>query len=812
MGLCASSALEHLEEFEQEEDEEEEEEEEECSYHIDSRASSARMSYSSSRNSRNSTNSLFKTLSFDSSRSSAEVGEMGQLGSLFCKRRGRGQGRSSLVGNNSSDIQSAHLTNLLSSILCKTSSDETKSPAEISFASYLSTPFIRPQGFEQHAIMMKQHDGLDAIAKSYAESAAKAAARDTFLFLNENDSSHNFQTSSGNKPDELQELQGGYALASCVPEENDITLAEEEEEEEDEEQDETDVAAAETSSEDSDPGTVDLFKPGMYYHEDELAQYTDQTSLFEFCFPATTSNSSSRWASVVNAARQSAACLAATRPLQIPPTQTLKKKQGQGEVEREDEGGANLSCVPGFELRAVVPTSYKADQDDGRGGGATSSSSAILGCAGSCCTSAELLRESSQDQPNCCNASPPPDILRNRRTTISREDCRTTLELQRTPPRNSEEQKDGSSTTNSQNNDVKLQDVDSGNVAQKLGCSRQGADLARDHGVRSKEGEQDSSANVGEQLLPSSQSGEDSKNPHQGWLDCPTSCLRIRIISAGKECSDLCCSSSSTCGNLIQDCEARIEDEEEKEEQDPDPDSFFSFPSSPSSKLFEEVGSGHIIEQMKSTKLMQEMACRKSTLEEFQGTGFDEEEVRHKEAESATVGKAPLPVSQATLETAAASSQTNFFDKKFFSQEQQQACNPAAAANSSKRFAASKSLPSTEDTSSNNPLDGRGGDESSCCESFDNDDNHHTLGIRIMRFAGKDFACFQIKKCFNGNAVADVPSSGGVTAAASASESAPESGNTFMIGVVLILILVLPLINLSNPTLLLLMQFTCVIN
>jgi hypothetical protein len=52
---------------------------------------------------------------------------------------------------------------------------------EISFTSYLSSPLIR----ELHDSCSLH--GFDAIAKSYVESAGKAAARDTFMFLKEND-------------------------------------------------------------------------------------------------------------------------------------------------------------------------------------------------------------------------------------------------------------------------------------------------------------------------------------------------------------------------------------------------------------------------------------------------------------------------------------------------------------------------------------------------------------------------------------------------------------------------------------------------
>ncbi|KAH8962778.1 hypothetical protein BDL97_05G118200 [Sphagnum fallax] len=304
MGLCASRALGVLENLE-EEMREEEESSSNSSLQIVSEASSAAaggmsMSSSSSSNggtrrsmrsmmrSRNST-TLFKatttttTLSFDSSRSSAEVGEMGKLGALLCKRR-------PFVGN--PDILSAHLTNLLNSMLLqRTTAQETKSPAEISFASYLSTPFIRPQGtfFQRQFYNAMEDDdddrddggGLSAIAKSYAESAAKAAARDTFLFLEKNDRS-------------LQSFE--------------ITVEEEEEEEEIQEEEEEETSRVAMSSSDDSrhhPGTVELFRPhGMYYEQEEeeeeeiveiaAAAAQHKSYSFQFSYPATTTTTSSR--------------------------------------------------------------------------------------------------------------------------------------------------------------------------------------------------------------------------------------------------------------------------------------------------------------------------------------------------------------------------------------------------------------------------------------------------------------------------------------------------------------------------------------
>jgi hypothetical protein len=418
---------------------------------------------------------------------------MGKLGALFCKRR-------PFVG--SPDILSTTLTNLLSSLLRSSSSvmDQPQqelrllaNAAEISFSSYLSKSFIRPQaaGFRQeHASAAGTRDAaaLDAIAKSYAESAAKAAARDTLLFLKENDT-----------------LQG-YALTSCcVPEELDDSKGLEPEEAEEEEE----KATSETTHQ-----TVDLFRPGgLQYQqtEKELAVgdvVAAQKSLFEFCFPAT--STSSRWASVVNAARQSA-CLAATfRPLQQQ-LQAGSLVQGDVALEQKLEG-----------------------------------------------------KQQQQKKKTLQDLIPP------------------------------------------------LQDAAAYNS--KLDQNLLGAaDAARAEAMcRSDD--------------------EDSRDQRGCLVSCPTSCCSCLQIgsmpSPRKKCSENQCSSSSMCDSpSLEDHhhhqEGELEEEEEDDSAQDDPadladqDSFFSFPSSPSSKLFEEMGSGHIIEQMKFTKWMQEMACQRKIVEEF---------------------------------------------------------------------------------------------------------------------------------------------------------------------------------------------------
>ncbi len=645
----------------------------------------SRRSMRSMMKSRNST-TLFKatttttTLSFDSSRSSAEVGEMGKLGALLCKRR-------PFVGN--PDILSAHLTNLLNSMLLqRTTAQETKSPAEISFASYLSTPFIRPQGtfFQRQFYNAMEEDdddrddggGLNAIAKSYAESAAKAAARDTFLFLEKNDRS-------------LQSFE--------------ITVEEEEEiqEEEEEEEEETSRVAM-SSSDDSHhhhPGTVDLFRPhGTYYEQEEeeeeeiveiaAAAAQHKSYSFQFSYPATTTTTSSRWASVVNAARQSSAAWLPRRPASaleaavaaaalktVEKKKKKKKKKIQGqeeegscghggcdEIEEEgkkkkkkavvlvcDLGGGSSSSSSGTTLgleRGHLVSAASEEAVDQEGEATTTSPSPILGCvAAACCSRTGELRKSSSETSSTIAATP--DIPRDSSTrgnsgsdpAMMMYCCRSKMiceesstsstskqpsMLLKTAGAISERRRSSSElaapkSENSGSNSetpvevTPLQDANSKlGQEQLLGCKQ----VAGEDLEAADAGERgDCLGNVKEGCMQDSRSNTDPMNLGCS-LTCPAGCLQIGVVATGKDCIDdpSCSSSSRMCGNPTQ-YQPQHEEEEEEEVPDNPDSSFFSFPSSPSSKLFEEVGSGHIIEQMKSTKLMQEMACR-TAVEEFQ--------------------------------------------------------------------------------------------------------------------------------------------------------------------------------------------------
>ncbi len=699
--------LENLEEMR-----EEEESSSNSSLQIVSEASSAAaggMSMSSSSSnggsrrsmmrSRNST-TLFKatttttTLSFDSSRSSAEVGEMGKLGALLCKRR-------PFVGN--PDILSAHLTNLLNSMLLqRTTAQETKSPAEISFASYLSTPFIRPQGtfFQRQFYNAMEGDdddrddvgGLNAIAKSYAESAAKAAARDTFLFLEKNDRS-------------LQSFE--------------ITVEEEQEEEEEAEIQEEEVKEEEetsrvalSSSDDSHhhhPGTVDLFRPhGMYYEQEEeeeeeiveiaAAAAQHKSYSFQFSYPATTTTTSSRWASVVNAARQSSAAWLPRRPASAleaaaaaAALKTVEKRKKKKKIQRQEEAGS-CGCGGGDEIEEegkeknaivlvcdlgggssssssssgttlgverghLVPaTSEEAEDQEGE---ATTSSSPILGCvAAACCSRTGELRKSSSETRSTVAATP--DISRDSRIrgnsgsdpAILMHCCRSKMICEESSTsliceqpsmllktagaiserrRSSSELATPKSENSGSNSETPAEVTPLEDADSKLGQKHLWGckQVAEEDLEAADAGERgDCSGNVKEGCMQDSRSNKDPMNLGCS-LTCAAGCLQIAVIATGKDCiDDPTCSSSSRVCGNPTQYQSQHEEEEEEEVPDNPDSSFFSFPSSPSSKLFEEVGSGHIIEQMKSTKLMQEMACRKA-VEEFQrGVGGFEGHLR----------------------------------------------------------------------------------------------------------------------------------------------------------------------------------------
>jgi hypothetical protein len=478
--------------------------------------------------------------------------------------------------------------------------------------------------------------------------------------------------------------------------------------EEVEEEEEEEKATSETTHQ-----TVDLFRPGgLQYQqtEKELAVgdvVAAQKSLFEFCFPAT--STSSRWASVVNAARQSA-CLAATfRPLQQQ-LQAGSLVQGDVALEQKLEG-----------------------------------------------------KQQQQKKKTLQDLIPP------------------------------------------------LQDAAAYNS--KLDQNLLGAADA-----------------AGAEAMCRSDD-EDSRDQRGCLVSCPTSCCSCLQIgsmpSPRKKCSENQCSSNSMCDSpSLEDHHDRQEGELEEEEEDDsaqddpadlaDQDSFFSFPSSPSSKLFEEMGSGHIIEQMKFTKWMQEMACQRKIVEEFHAGILQNFENKPRSSLCEPAAETPPPPFSSRpsgngfqgSECAATQQlltheedsrvgpqqeQPGFDNNKnltLFAIQHQQDCSTntchavGAPAVSTNRFAGLKLLANTEvddeddddddddedddssDTHAREYGEHDGDDKESSCESFNIDDDH-AQGMRIMRLMGKDFACLHMIECFNAHeAVADLMTSSGTATAA----------------------------------------------
>ncbi len=288
--------------------------------------------------------------SSSSSSSSAEVGDIGKLGTLLCSSR-------TTTRHETMDVEAAAAaaagfgseTHHHESMLQRRFSGSSTALGEISFTSYLRSPLIR----ELHDSCSLH--GFDAIAKSYVESAGKAAARDTFMFLKENDHAQLMGTSISTTqlssdttrihrfpavPDSSSSstLQLDYAHGEAAA---DILGADKCYSQPDQTHDlvidfEVSPVKPELVSWSPAPPPSPLRPPSSSSSSVEAHK-----SLFEACFPAT-----SRWASVVNAARQSA-CLP-TRPLiRLPAanhvTDKRKDQAAAGEQDFQCPTAAGLS-------------------------------------------------------------------------------------------------------------------------------------------------------------------------------------------------------------------------------------------------------------------------------------------------------------------------------------------------------------------------------------------------------------------------------------------------------------------------------------
>jgi hypothetical protein len=157
---------------------------------------------------------------------------------------------------------------------------------------------------------------LEAIAKAYAESAAKAAAHDIFMFLKEND--------------QLLAAAPAAAAAPSPEEDEDVDSEQSEAAEVENGVVETVQSSSATAGENShsqfeqvDHPVLDLGRSASAIHEQESVLEGCSFEYVPAAAATTRSSGGSSWASVVNAAGQSssaaASCLAATtKPLRLP--------------------------------------------------------------------------------------------------------------------------------------------------------------------------------------------------------------------------------------------------------------------------------------------------------------------------------------------------------------------------------------------------------------------------------------------------------------------------------------------------------------
>ncbi|CAK9201283.1 unnamed protein product [Sphagnum troendelagicum] len=251
----------------------------------------------------------FKALSFDSPGSSAEVGDIGKLGTLLCRKRscnvviggfGKNHHEMLLHSCSSSSSRRRRRRSPLGSLVGELSS----------LTSYLqqSSPSLVREQLDIHE--------LEAIAKTYAESAAKAAAHDIFMFLKENDQllAAAPAAAAAPSPEEDEDVDSEQAEAAEV--ENGVV-----------ETVQSSSATAEENShsqfEQMDHPVLDLGRSASAIHDRESVLEGCSFEYVPAAAATTRSSGGSSWASVVNAAGQSssaaASCLAATtKPLRLP--------------------------------------------------------------------------------------------------------------------------------------------------------------------------------------------------------------------------------------------------------------------------------------------------------------------------------------------------------------------------------------------------------------------------------------------------------------------------------------------------------------
>jgi hypothetical protein len=536
--------------------------------------------------------------------------------------------------------------------------------------------------------------GFDAIAKSYAESAARAAAKDTFMFLKENE--HAAELVSSDRLITFSGLHASSLLDQCAEDE--------EEEEEDTStpiaEDEEELAAAEieavrstdNSSVQMDP-VIDLgvpFKARVSPLPPPPPPSVEQKSHFQACFPAT-----SRWASVVNAARQSA-CLPA-RPLRLANQGTDKRRE------------------------------------------ASSASAAAAGDGG------DLVQEHHLFCPTV-------DSLDSSAAGLQQQQRRSLLENRSGTPPNA------AATTVLVSPSI-MQDCVGccGRVREAGAIIEAEAATCSSHSIRIESGSRLQHQNHpgGGNSTTDTDEGPNSRTAEnfeaQGCLACFSLAngLRIHLPTAAKDRSDSSCSiiTMPCSSNLGQDC-VRFQGSDQPD--DPDADAFFSFPSSPSAAAayhHEVIGS----RKKNDLECFEDEQLRSRSEKATRGA------MTMMNASSKAAFGSPFPICGTNSRTA--QHRLDEILQDGFSLEFQACADSLAHNNSAASDSvASTTEPDSPETSSSNHDFGRDvhDTDDSSSDLFEIGNIHSSTNI--MGFTGLDFPCLPIKKNFTTKDVLEISS------------------------------------------------------
>lgn len=555
-----------------------------------------------------------KSLIYESPRWSADTGDKGKLATLFYKRRKRRR-----YGGNP-DLFTARLEGLLGGIQ---NFQIKHSPGDITFASFVGTPFVRNLEMQ----------GMDALERSYAISAAKASARNTFLLLQERDKSETVEIfapmikiqTPGSSSVEL-EVENRIIIVDDDDDDNDIQVESELEDVAEGVQLDSpeDGANSVVLTESNSPNTVqdeDMrsseFSESMFEEDIDLGapykagmQKVELRSFFESCFPAT-----GRWASVVSAARQSA-CLPRINnsPLRqnctevceaaAPPLHELLRFEIRGETSREVVDRLHLS--DGY--HNYRHTISKGGRFSDSSQTCSNAGHACVRCCGSVASSrysdSETCSEGGHACIGCCG-------LKERDAmslSISTRSRRTEIET-------------GSS---SEYQFQQRRDDYSGNVTLMQ--------LVVSPASTSSSHEPPASAEDTEDRI--------KRDLCVAPMSTPTEGLRVDIPKQQEDAGPFKYSTTPVC--TTPEPLVVVEASEPLDRVDSDRDMFFSFPCSPSAKALEELGSGHIFEEMKSAKLMEHRGLRRIADEDDVEGGEEELEGPRSRTESPRGGNALL--------------------------------------------------------------------------------------------------------------------------------------------------------------------------